>query len=156
MASANPYLNFSGNCLEAFEFYKSVLGGEFSSVNKFSEMPSDATSDQTHEPAPAPAPAPAPDGIMHISLPIGDSILMGSDVPPGMGTVTAGNTCYVCLSPDSPDEAKRVFDGLSEGGEIEMPFDRQFWGDYFGSFTDKYGIRWMVDVADPEVEQPAT
>ena len=144
MASANPYLNFSGNCLEAFAFYKSVLGGEFSSVNKFSEMPSDATSDQTNEPA--------PDGIMHISLPIGDSILMGSDVPPGMGTVTAGNTCYVCLSPDSPDEAKRVFDGLSEGGEIEMAFGRQFWGDYFGSFTDTYGIRWMVDVADPEAE----
>jgi PhnB protein len=147
MASANPYLNFPGNCLEAFEFYKSVLGGEFRSVNKFSEMPSDATSNQTHEPA--------PDGIMHISLPIGDSILMGSDVPPGVGTVTAGNSCYVCLSPDSPDEAKQVFDGLSEGGEIEMPFDRQFWGDYFGSFTDKYGIRWMVDVGDPDAEQPA-
>jgi PhnB protein len=147
MASANPYLNFSGNCLEAFEFYKSVLGGEFSSVNKFSEMPPDAASDQTHEAA--------PEGIMHISLPIGDSMLMGSDVPPGMGTVTAGNTCYVCLSPDSPDEAKRAFDGLSEGGDIEMPFDRQFWGDYFGSFTDKYGIKWMVDVADPEAEQPA-
>ena len=147
MASANPYLNFSGNCLEAFEFYKSVLGGEFSSVNKFSEMPSDVISDQTHEPA--------PDGIMHISLPIGDSVLMGSDVPPGMGTVTAGNTCYVCLSPDSPDDAKRVFDGLSDGGAIEMPFDRQFWGDYFGSFTDRYGIRWMVNVADPEAERPA-
>lgn len=147
MASANPYLNFSGNCLEAFEFYKSVLGGKFSSVNKFSEMPSEATVNQGHEPA--------PDGIMHISLPIGDSILMGSDVPPDMGTVTPGNTCYVCLSPDSPDEAKRIFDGLSEGGQIEMPFDRQFWGDYFGSFTDKYGIRWMVDVADPEAEQHA-
>ena len=147
MASANPYLNFSGNCLEAFEFYKSVLGGEFSSVNKFSEMPSDAASDQTHEPP--------PDAIMHISLPFGASILMGSDVPPGMGTVTSGNSCYVCLSPDGPDEAKRVFDGLSEGGEIEMPFDRQFWGDYFGSFTDKYGIKWMVDVADPDAEQPA-
>jgi PhnB protein len=145
MASANPYLNFPGSCLEAFEFYKSVLGGEFSSINTFSEMPSDATSDQTSEPA--------PDGIMHISLPIGDSILMGSDVPPGMGTITAGNTCYVCLSPDSPDEARRVFDGLSAGGEIEMPFDRQFWGDYFGSFTDKYGIKWMVDVADPAARQ---
>jgi PhnB protein len=147
MASANPYLNFPGNCLEAFEFYKSVLGGEFRSLNTFSDMPSDATSEQAHEPA--------PEGIMHISLPIGESILMGSDVPPGMGTVTPGNACYVCLSPDSPEEAKRVFDGLSEGGEVEMPFDRQFWGDYFGSFTDKYGIRWMVDVGDPEAGQSA-
>jgi PhnB protein len=144
MASANPYLNFSGNCFEAFEFYRSVLGGHFSTVNRFSEMPSDGTTDRGQQSG--------PDGIMHISLPIGDSILMGSDVPPGMGTVTAGNSCYVCLSPDSPDEAKRVFDGLSEGGEIEMPFDRQFWGDYYGSFTDKYGIRWMVDVADPAAQ----
>jgi len=147
MASANPYLNFSGNCLEAFEFYRSVLGGEFSAVSSFSEMPVDAATDRTHEPP--------PDGIMHISLPIGDSILMGSDVPPGMGTVTAGNACYVCLSPDSVEEGKRVFDGLSDGGEIEMPWGRQFWGDYFGSFTDSYGIRWMVVAADPGVEQPA-
>jgi PhnB protein len=136
MASANPYLNFSGNCMEAFDFYKSVLGGEYTNVSPFSDMPSDGSQE-------------APDGIMHISLPIGDSLLMGSDVPPGMGEVTAGNSCYVCVSPDSPDDAKRIFDGLSQGGEIEMPFDRQFWGDYFGSFTDKYGIRWMVDVADP-------
>jgi PhnB protein len=64
-----------------------------------------------------------------------------------MGTVTAGNTCYVCLSPDSPDEGKRVFDGLSDRGEVEMPFDKQFWGDYFGSFTDRYGIKWMVNAA---------
>ena len=148
MASANPYLNFPGNCLEAFEFYRSVLGGESANVSRFSEMPSDAASDETHEPA--------PDGIMHISLPFGDSILMGSDVAPGMGTVTAGNTCYVCLSPDGPEEGKRVFDGLSEGGEIEMAFDRQFWGDYFGSFTDRYGIKWMVDCAGPQAEQPTS
>ena len=147
MASANPYLNFTGNCLEAFEFYRSVLGGEVSTVSRVSEMPSDASTDESHEPA--------PDGIMHISLPIGDSMLMGSDVPPGMGTVTSGNTCYVCLNPDGPDEAKRVFEGLSAGGDIEMPFDRQFWGDYFGSFTDRYGIRWMVDTADPEADRPA-
>ena len=147
MASANPYLNFAGTCAEAFDFYQDVFGGEFSNVTKFADMPADPA--QPADPALA-------DQIMHISLPLGDSILMGSDVPPGMGTVTAGNTCYVCLSPDGPDEAKRVFEGLSEGGDIEMPFDRQFWGDYFGSFTDKYGIRWMVDVADPEAEQPAS
>ena len=148
MASANPYLNFPGNCMEAFEFYKSVLGGEYSNVSRFSDMPSDAAPDETHEPA--------PEGIMHISLPFGDSILMGSDVPPGMGSVTAGNTCYVCLNPDSPDEGSRVFDGLSAGGQVEMPYDRQFWGDYYGSLTDRFGIKWMVNTADPDAEQPAS
>lgn len=147
MASANPYLNFAGNCMEAFDFYKSVLGGEFANVSKFSDMPSEVAGDLPQETA--------TDGVMHISLPIGDSMLMGSDVPAGMGTVTPGNACYVCLSPDSPEEAKRVFDGLSEGGEVEMPFGKQFWGDYFGSFTDRYGIKWMVDAAAPGAEQPS-
>ncbi len=145
MASANPYLNFPGNCMEAFDFYRSVFHGEFAHVSRFSDVPSEAASDGSQEAS--------ADGIMHISLPIGDSILMGSDVPPGMGTVTPGNTCYVCVSPDSPEDAKRIFDGLSVDGEVEMPFDKQFWGDYFGSFTDKYGIKWMVDVADPEAQQ---
>lgn len=131
MASANPYLNFAGNCMEAFDFDRSVFGGEFSNVSKFSDMPSDAAPEESHETP--------PDGIMHISLPIGDSVLMGSDVPPGMGTVIPGNTCYVCVSPDSPEDAKRVFDGLSEGGEVEMPFDRQFWGDYYGSLRTAVG-----------------
>lgn len=139
MASANPYLNFPGNCMEAFDFYRSVLGGEYANVSKFSDMPAETPADESHQSS--------PEGIMHISLPIGDSVLMGSDVPPGMGTVTPGNTCYVCLSPDGPDEARKIFEGLSEGGDIEMPFDKQFWGDYFGSFTDKYGIKWMVDAA---------
>ena len=143
MPSANPYLNFSGNCLEAFEFYRSVLGGEFSGLSRFSEMPADASSGH----------APPPEGIMHVSLPIGDSLLMGSDVPEGMGTVTAGNSCYVCVSPDSPDEGRRVFEGLSGGGEIEVPYEKQFWGDYFGSFNDRFGIRWMVVVADTEGAQ---
>lgn len=147
MASVNPYLNFAGTCMEAFDLYKSVFGGEYTNVSRFSDMPSEASPDESHE-------VPA-DAIMHISLPVGDSILMGSDVPPGMGTVTPGNTCYVCVSPDSPEEAKRVFDGLSDGGQVEMPFDKQFWGDYFGSCTDKYGIKWMVDVADPEAAQPS-
>ena len=146
MASANPYLNFSGNCQEAFEFYRSVLGGDFTGNMKFSDMPSGDDADQE----------PAPEGIMHISLPFGDSVLMGSDVPPGSGTVTAGNTCYVCLNPDTPDDGKRIFEELSKGGEIEMAYDRQFWGDYFGSFTDRFGIKWMIDVGDPSAEQPAT
>ncbi len=140
MASANPYLNFPGNCMEAFDFYKSVFGGEFTYVGRFSDMPS-----STGEAA--------PEGIMHISLPIGDSMLMGSDVPPQMGTVTAGNTCYVCVTPDTVEEARRIYDGLGVGGRVELPFGKQDWGDYFGSFTDRYGIKWMVDVAGSESSQ---
>jgi PhnB protein len=133
--------------MEAFDFYRSVIGGEYRNVSKFSDMPADDSPDPSHE-------AP-PDGVMHIALPIGESVLMGSDVPPGMGTVNPGNTCYVCLSPDSPEEGRRIFDGLSQGGEVEMAYDKQFWGDYYGSFTDRYGIKWMVDVADPEAATPA-
>ncbi len=147
MASANPYLNFAGTCAEAFDFYQGVFGGEFSNVTRFSDMPRDPA---------RPADPALADQIMHISLPLGDSILMGSDVPESMGTVTPGNSTYVCVSPDSVDEARKVFDGLAGGGEVEMPFDKQMWGDYFGSCTDKYGIKWMVDVADPEAEQPAS
>jgi PhnB protein len=143
MPSADPYLSFPGNCLEAFEFYRSVLGGEFSGLHKFDDMPSDGG--QGDEPA--------PEGVMHISLPIGDSILMGSDVPPGMGTVTFGNAYHVYLGRDTPDDARRVFDGLSDGGDVEMPFDLQFWGDYYGSLTDRYGVKWMVGVPGPDSQQ---
>jgi PhnB protein len=143
MATVNPYLNFSGTCMQAFDFYKSVFGGEFSNVSRFSEMPSDEPAD----------PALA-DQIMHIALPLGDSVLMGSDVPPEMGTVTPGNNTYVTVTPDSVADAERIFTALAEDGDIEMPFDKQFWGDYFGSCTDRFGIHWMVDVADEE--QPTT
>lgn len=136
MATANPYLNFAGNCEEAFNFYKSVLGGDFGHVGKFSEMPG-------YEPG-------GPDGIMHISLEYGDSAIFGSDVPPSMGTITPGNNCYICLNPDTPDDARKIYDGLSAGGKIEMPFEKQFWGDFYGSFEDKFGTKWMVDVHDPE------
>src|SRR5690606_5152218 len=86
--------------------------------------------------------------IMHISLPIDEgTVLMASDIMPSMGQkLTEGNNMYIMLAPDSREEAKRLFDQLSEGGEVEMPLEDQFWGDYFGSFTDKFGIRWMVDI----------
>jgi PhnB protein len=144
MPSANPYLNFPGSCLEAFEFYRSVLGGEFGGLHKFSDMPSDGS----------PGAETVPDGVMHVSLPIGDSILMGSDVPASMGTVEFGSSCYVYLGRDTPDDGKRVFEELSEGGQVEMPYDLQFWGDYYGSFTDRYGVKWMVGVAGPDSGQP--
>jgi PhnB protein len=142
MAAANPYLNFGGNCREAFDFYKSVFGGEFANVTTFSDMPSDPSTPE--------AGGVDPDAIAHISLPLGDSTLMGSDVPSGMGTVTQGNSTYICLTPDSVEDAERQFAALSEGGEVEMPFGKQVWGDYFGSCADRFGIRWMVDIGDPE------
>lgn len=145
MASVNPYLNFAGTCAEAFDFYKSVFGGEFKTAMKFSDVPA--------EEAGTPADPALADLIMHISLPLGDSMLMGSDVPPEMGTVTTGSSTYVCVTPDTVDEARTAFERLSDGGSVEMPFDRQFWGDYFGSCEDRFGIKWMIDLADPEAAQ---
>lgn len=145
MPAAYPYLNFPGTCLEAFEFYRAVLGGEFGGVHRFADMPSDA----------GPSGDAPPDGVMHISLPVGDSILMGSDVPPGMGEVHFGSHCYVYLDRDTPDDGKRVFDELSDGGAVEMPFGLQFWGDYYGSLTDRYGVKWMVGVAGTASGQSA-
>lgn len=141
MASANPYLNFPGNCAAAFDFYRSVFGGEYQNLTKFSDVPADAG---------APSDPALADMVMHVALPIGDSLLMGSDVPADMGTVTPGTSTYVCVSPDTVEESRRAFDRLADSGTVEMPFERQFWGDYFGSCADRFGIRWMVVVADPE------
>ena len=131
------YFNFDGQAEEAFNFYRSVFGGEFTASMKMTSAPdSDKLPEEER------------DRIMHISLPLGEgTILMGSDILPSAGhKLQTGNNMYIMLSPDSREEAKRLFDRLSEGGEIEMPLEDQFWGDYFGSFIDKFGIRWMVDV----------
>lgn len=133
----NPYLNFSGNCEEAFNFYKSVFGGEFSNITRFKDM---------KMPDASPTPKEVENKIMHISLPFGDNVLMGSDAPPEMGfKVNMGNNNYVCITPASRDEATRLFNELSKGGQVEMPIADQIWGDYFGSFKDKYGIMWMIN-----------
>lgn len=129
----NPYLNFPGNCEEAFEFYKAALGGEMS-ISRFSEIPADAG-------------FPPVDGnlVMHVSLDLGNGhILMGSDVPAAMGTVEMGNYANVSVMPDSAEQSKKIFDHLADGGQITMPFERQFWGDDFGSLIDRYGVSWMV------------
>ncbi|MDH3499648.1 MAG: VOC family protein [Acidimicrobiia bacterium] len=134
MMQVNPYLNFSGNCEEAFEFYKSVFGGELY-ISRFSEIPSDDS-------------APQIDGnlIMHVSMPIGDGqVLMGSDRPDVMGATTAGDNVMVIVSPDRTDDAKRIFDALSDGGTVTMQFERTFWGADFGMLTDKFDINWMVN-----------
>lgn len=136
----NPYLNFDGQAEEAFSFYKSVFGGEITAM-KTSDVP-DADKFPKEE----------QNRIMHISLPIGkDTILMASDIMPSMGqTLKKGNNLYISLHPESKEEADRIFNGLSEGGEIEMPIEDQFWGDYFGSFTDKFGVMWMVNFNDEQ------
>lgn len=133
----NPYLNFDGQAEEAFNFYKSIFGGEFTSNMKMKDMPDGDK-----------LPAGEQNQMMHISLPIGkDTTLMGSDTAPSMGgpALKKGNNLYVSLHPKSREEADRLFKGLSAGGEIEMPMEDQFWGDYFGSFIDKFGICWMIN-----------
>jgi PhnB protein len=134
MKGINPYLNFSGNCEEAFDFYRSVFGGEFSAQMRFKEVPAEAQMDASEG-----------EKIMHIALPIGQgTVLMGSDRPAGMGPTTTGDNSSISVSTDSEAEATRVFNGLSAGGQVTMPLEKAFWGDYFGMLTDKFGIQWMV------------
>ena len=135
MTTINPYLSFQGNAEEAFKLYKSVFGGEFSSVMRFKDTPqADKVS------------AAERDKIMHIALPIGKGVtLMASDTLESMGQkLSVGNNFYLSITVDSRQEADRVFNGLSKGGKIEMPMQKTFWGDYFGMFADKFGVQWMV------------
>jgi PhnB protein len=139
MKAVNPYLNFSGNCEEAFEFYKSVFGGEFATVMRFKDVPSE-TLDESHQ-----LPESEAAKIMHVALPIGQgTILMGSDTPEAMGPVTTGTNFAISISTDSEAEATELFNKLSAGGQITMPLDKTFWEAYFGMLTDKYGVQWMI------------
>ena len=133
---ANPYLNFDGQAEEAFIFYKSVFGGEFTGNMKMKDAPDGDKLPKDEQ-----------NRVMHISLPISENILlMASDIMPSMGQkLIKGNNNYISLHPDSKAEADRIFNGLSAGGKIEMPMADQFWGDYFGSFIDKFGISWMIN-----------
>jgi PhnB protein len=133
----NPYLNFAGNAEEAFNFYRSVFGGEFSSAVRFKDLPMEGVT----------IPEEAEDKMMHIALPIGeDNLLMASDALESMGQqVVQGNNLYISLHPDSREEADRIFVALSQGADVEMPIDDQVWGDYFGSLKDKFGVGWMVN-----------
>lgn len=135
----NVYLNFDGEAEEAFNFYKSVFGGEFSFIMKMGDAPDSEKLDKSEL-----------NRIMHISLPLGDhTILMASDTVSSAGHVLKkGNTNYISLHPDSRQEADRLFNELSKGGNIEMPMGDQFWGDYFGCFEDKFGIQWMINHND--------
>ena len=138
MPKVNAYLTFNGNCEEAFNFYKSVFGGEFPFLGRFKDMP-------PQEGAKA---VPPEDGerIMHVSLPISkETMLMGSDTGGEWSAgFKAGNNFSISINADSKDEADRIFNGLSAGGTVTMPMANTFWGDYFGMFNDKFGISWMM------------
>ncbi|CAG0999540.1 MAG: VOC family protein [Bacteroidetes bacterium] len=138
--TVNIYLTFNGNCEEAFNFYKSAFGGEFSYVGKFGDMP-------PQEGMPA-IPDNEKERIMHIALPISkETMLMGSDASDAFGNITTiGDNFSVSINTDSIDEANRLFNALSEKGKINMPLSKTFWGAYFGMFTDRFGINWMVNV----------
>ncbi|MCR4264524.1 MAG: VOC family protein [Candidatus Roizmanbacteria bacterium] len=137
MITINPYLNFNGKTEEAFNFYKSVFGGEFTGLQRFRDLPKSEQSMPENE----------GDRIMHISLAIGKgNMLMGTDISEGMGMkLTTGNNVHLSLHPETKEEAERLFKELSAGGKVEMPFEKMFWDDYFGSFADKFGVQWMVN-----------
>lgn len=137
MTTVNIYLNFNGNCEEAFNFYKSVFGGEFPYIGKFKDMPPQEGMPLSKEMG---------DRIMHISLPISkETMIMGSDTGgEWASSFQQGNNFSICINTGSKEEADRLFNGMSEGGKVTMPLANTFWGDYFGMFTDKFGINWMV------------
>ncbi|MFB9845152.1 VOC family protein [Mucilaginibacter ginsenosidivorans] len=142
MTIVNSYLNFSGNTEEAFNFYKSVFGTEFSALVRFKDGPGgDKMSPENA------------DKIMHIALPVGNgNLLMATDMIESMGQILkTGNNFSLSITPGSEEEALKFFNGLSEGGTIEAPFKKEFWGAYFGMFLDKFGVRWMINY-DPNAK----
>lgn len=138
MPSINPYLNFAGTTEEAFKFYQSVFGGELKIV-RFSDTP------QVDNVPPA-----VKDKVMHANLTIGNGIyLMATDACEEMGfNLKPGNNYYIMFSPDSKEDADKIFNALADGGNIKMPIQDMFWGDYYGELTDKFGAQWMVNYSN--------
>jgi PhnB protein len=140
MAQINPHINFNGNAEEAFTFYKSVFGGEFAIVMRFKDLSGPGFPVSENE----------ANKIMHIALPVGKNALMANDVPESMGKTNENeNRSKISISAESKEEADKLFNGLSVGGQVEVPIGDSPWGSYFGMFRDKYGIEWMVDF-DPK------
>jgi PhnB protein len=137
MAQINPYIHFNGNAEEAFNFYKSVFGGEFAMLTRFKDLSIPGSIANENE----------ANKIMHIALPIGKyNVLMASDTPSSLGTHNENETrSKISISAESKEEADKLFNGLSAGGTIEMPIAVSPWGSYFGMFRDKFGIEWMID-----------
>ena len=142
MATLNPYLNFPGNTEEAFKFYKSVFGGDFAGgIFRFTDVPgTEKISDSDRN------------KVMHIALPIGKgNMLMATDALESMGhKVIPGNNVHLSIEANSKEEADKIFNGLSEGGKVTTPIADAFWGAYFGSILDKFGINWMVNYTYPK------
>jgi PhnB protein len=140
MAKVSIYLNFPRTTEAAFNFYKSVFGTELSTpIGRFRDMPP--------QPGQPSLPAADLDLVMHVALPIlGGFELMGTDAPESMGfKVSVGNNVYINLQPDTRAETKRLFDALAAGGKVEMPLQDMFWGAYFGSLADRFGVQWMLN-----------
>lgn len=135
----NPYLNFNGNCAEAFQLYAKVLGGKNLSIMTFRDLP-------PNESMP-PIPEEQKDWVMHARFMVGDVTIMGSDAPGGRYNTPAGYA--VNIGVDTPEEAERVFKALSEGGAIGMPIAETFWAKRFGMVTDRFGVHWMVNCEKP-------
>ena len=141
MALINPHINFNGNAEEAFNFYKSVFGGEFAKITRLKDISSPefpvAENDKNK--------------IMHIALPIGKNFLIANDVPESMGRVNENeNRSKISITAESKEEADKLFNGLSEGGSVEIPMTESPWGSYFAMFRDKFGIEWIVEF-DPKI-----
>ena len=140
MALINPHMNFNGNAEEAFNFYKSVFGGEFTKIIRFKDLSSPEFPIAEND----------ANKIMHIELPVGKNFLMANDVPEFMGKTNENeNRSKIFIHAESREEADKIFNGLSAGGTIEGPIGDSPWGTYFGMFRDKYGIEWMVNF-DPK------
>ena len=138
--SLSTYLNFNDNCREAFEFYRAVFGGEFMALETFRNGPPGMDIPEEEK-----------DRIMHVSLPIGSSVLMGSDLCSAFGPPPVfGDNFYISFSADTKDDADDRFAGLSDGGEVEMDMQDMFWGSYFGALKDKFGIKWQVSYTPPQ------
>ena len=140
MIKVNPWINFNGNAEEAFTFYKSVFGGEFSKVVRFKDIASDEF----------PVAEKEENKIMHIALPIGTgAMLIANDVPEVLGRVNEHeNRSKILVGTESKEEADRLFTGLSAGGEVEGSMGGSPWGSYAGMFRDKYGIEWIIEFSD--------
>jgi PhnB protein len=142
----HPYLNFENKTEEAFRFYEQVLGGKLTEIHRFGSIPEgsvELTPEQKNL-------------VMHVGLVLPDGqMIMGSDMIAGMGPQRVeGNNFSISVHPESRQEADRIFNALAHGGMVAMPMADQFWGDYFGALTDRFGINWMVNYTDPAKRQP--